>query len=76
VIQQHSGMDCKMCGYNGPSNWRQSAGCATYSWCVCLFCFTGIFGFWIPFCIDSCYDTEVMCARCGFIKGVVPADCC
>jgi hypothetical protein len=56
--------------------WRHSAGCVTYSWCVCLFCFTGFFGFWIPFCIDSCYDTEVMCSRCGFVKGVVPGDCC
>lgn len=75
IIREHSSMPCRMCGYDGMSTWRQSAGCATYGWCVCLFCFFWPL-FWVPFCMDSCYDTEVVCSRCGQVKTVIPADCC
>jgi hypothetical protein len=63
-----------MCGFDGQSTWRQAAGCATYGWCICLM-LTAVCC-WIPFCIDSCYDTEVICTRCGQIKAVIPARCC
>ena len=68
-------MPCRMCGYDGLSTWRESAGCAAYSWCTCMFFFTGVFC-WIPFCIDGCYDTEVICSRCAHVKTRIPADCC
>src|SRR5690349_10696010 len=42
IIREHSSIPCRMCGYDGMSTWRQSAGCAVFSWCICLFCFTGI----------------------------------
>lgn len=75
IIREHSSMPCRMCGYDGMSTWRQAAGCATYGWCVCLFCFVWPL-FWVPFCIDSCYDTEIVCSRCGQVKHVLQADCC
>lgn len=68
-------MPCRMCGFDGMSTWRQTAGCAAYSWCVCLLCFFWPL-FWLPFCMDSCYDTEVICSRCGQVKGRIQADCC
>lgn len=75
IVREHSSMPCRMCGFDGMSTWRQSAGCATYSWCICLFCFFWPL-FWLPFCMDSCYDTEVVCSRCGQMKANIPADCC
>lgn len=75
IIREHSSMPCRMCGFDGMSTWRQTAGCATYSWCVCLLCFFWPL-FWLPFCMDSCYDTEVVCSRCGQVKGRIQADCC
>lgn len=68
-------MPCRICGYDGMNIWRQSTGCALISWAICLFCSTGFFC-WVPFCIDSCYDTEVVCSRCAAVKNVVKADCC
>lgn len=65
-----------MCGYNAGSFMRTTAGCAAFSWCVCLFLFTGIFCCWVPFCIPTCMDHEIVCARCGYIKGVIEAQCC
>lgn len=65
---------CQLCG-SSESYSRKIAGCATLSWCVCLFMFTAFAGFWIPFCINTCYDVEVVCAECGYIKASLEANC-
>ena len=56
VLQKnnHSGV-CQLCNSNVSVLQRKRSGCAAWSWCVCLFCFTG-FCCWIPFVIDDCYD--------------------
>lgn len=75
IIQEQLNIPCQMCGATD-SFARRSPGCAAFSWCVCLFCFTGIFCFWVPFVIDRCYDVEIVCPRCLFVKSVVEAPCC
>ena len=71
LIQERYNLPCMVCGFNSGSVIRRTAGCAAFSWCVCLFIFTGVFCCWIPFCIPACMDTEIVCYRCGFVKGVV-----
>lgn len=46
---------CQFCKANASVFHRRKAGCALYTWCFCLFCFTG-FCCWIPCVIDECYD--------------------
>lgn len=60
-----------MCGFNSGSYIRKTAGCAAFSWCICLFVFTTILCSWAPFCISSCLDIEIVCTRCGYIKGII-----
>ena len=66
---------CTNCG-STRGTMARVPGCPVFSWCVCLFCFTGIFCFWIPFVSPGCYDLEVICTSCGRPKGYVEADCC
>lgn len=70
LIQQQMIQTCPACGFAG-SFARSSAGCVTFSWCICLFILTGVFCCWVPFCIDSCYDVQIVCSRCGFVKGQI-----
>lgn len=54
---------------------RKKVGCVTMAWCCFLFMITGVC-FWVPFCVDSCKDTECVCHSCGLIKTTIPANCC
>ena len=54
---------------------RTKIGGVTLAWCCCLFVTTGIL-FWVPFCCDSCKDTEVVCQGCQLVKTTIPANCC
>ncbi len=75
IIQQHSSMPCPMCGFDGASTWRQKTGVVSWAWCICLFLFFWPLC-WLPFCMDSCYDTQIVCNRCGQVKNTIQATCC
>lgn len=51
-------------------------GCAAIGWSICLFIFTGICCFWIPFVVDGCKDIRISCNRCGHVKALIEKDCC
>ena len=67
VIKAIMKITCPFCG-TADSYARRIVGCASFSWCVCLFLTTTFVGFWIPFCVNRCYDVEVVCQQCGYIK--------
>lgn len=61
---------CSHCRTNASAIYRSRAGCALWSWCFCLFCFTG-FCCWIPCVVDDCYDQEIICASCQHVRGYI-----
>ena len=65
---------CVICGFNSGSEIRRTAGCVAFSWCICLFLFTGVCC-WIPFCTFNCMDVEIICRRCGYVKLILQAEC-
>lgn len=67
--------ECEMCRRETDNVMKTKIGGVTLAWCCCLFLTTGIF-FWIPCCMDSCKDTEVVCQSCHLIKTTIPANCC
>jgi len=66
---------CPICRQETGSLTRKVAGGVTWIWCFGLFIFTGICCF-IPFCVDSCQDTELVCMNCQFVKARQEANCC
>ena len=70
-----SGSTCLTCGKDTGQIARKKVGCVTIAWCICLFLWTG----WLcclPFCIDSCKDTELICVKCQQVKQKISANCC
>lgn len=72
---KQEGSKCPACGEHSESVQRKDAGCATWSWCICL-ALTVTPLFFIPFCTDSCKDTEIVCVKCQSIKTTVKGQCC
>ena len=70
----NSGTHCQICGQGTGNIPRRKAGCVTWAWCICLLLTTG----WccIPFFIDGCKDTELICVKCQTVKQTIPANCC
>ena len=66
--------DCAFCRKETDNVFRSKIGCVTIAWCLGL-SFTGICCV-IPFFVDSCKDTEVVCQGCTLTKTTVPANCC
>lgn len=67
IINTNSVNVCQFCHKNASVFHRRKAGCAVWSWCLCLFLFTGLCC-WIPCVIDECHDEEVICSSCQGVK--------
>ena len=70
------GMICPVCRRETDNFPRKVAGGVTWIWCVVLFILTGIFCCWVPFCVDNCQDTQMVCVVCQATKATIPANCC
>lgn len=70
-----AGLVCPLCRKQTTSVVRKVAGGVTWIWCFILFIFTGVCCC-IPFCVDNCKDTEMMCAVCQSPKARINANCC
>jgi hypothetical protein len=66
---------CPFCGRQTQTAQMKKPGSVTYLWCCFLFWLTG-FLCCIPFCVDSCLDTHLICLSCNNPKQVIPANCC
>lgn len=66
---------CGYCNKETDNVMRTKIGGVTIAWCCFLMITTG-FLFWIPCCVDSCKDTEVVCQQCTLVKTTIPANCC
>jgi hypothetical protein len=60
ITKKEGGTKCPFCGETTESRPRKSAGCVTWCWCI----FLGPL-FFVPFCVDGCKDTELVCEKCG-----------
>ena len=67
--------NCPLCGANAGEFPRKRVGKVAVGWGCVLLYFTGIL-FWIPCCIDSCKDTEIVCESCRGARRKIPAKCC
>jgi hypothetical protein len=47
----------------------------TYLWCVTLFLLTGVLCC-VPFCVNGCQDTLLVCVICQRGKTRIKANCC
>jgi hypothetical protein len=72
---QSNGANCPACGTSTPNIPRKTVGCGTITWCVILFIATG-FLCCIPFCMDGCKDTELVCSKCQMVKTTIQANIC
>ena len=65
-IQSNNPRDlgCPFCGCQTQTVFMKKAGNVTYLWCFCLFILTTGILCCVPFCIDSCKDTHLVCVRC------------
>ncbi len=70
-----NGLNCPFCMKQTQSVQKKTAGSVTWMWCCCLLVFTGLFCC-VPFCVDSCKDTEIVCAMCQGTKSKIEANCC
>lgn len=70
-----SGHPCQFCGMNTENIARRKIGCAVVSWSVCLLLTTGILCC-LPFFMDGCKDTEIICVKCQNVKARYEAQCC
>lgn len=68
-------LHCPFCGRWTESFPKKQAGGVTYIWCFALFLLTGIFCC-IPFCVDGCQDTLMVCVICQGVKARIEANCC
>jgi hypothetical protein len=68
-------LHCPFCGRWTDSVSKKAAGGVTYIWCFALFLLTGVFCC-IPFCVDGCQDTMMVCAVCQGVKARIEANCC
>lgn len=68
-------LHCPFCGRWTESFPKKTAGGVTYIWCFALFLLTGIFCC-IPFCVDGCQDTLMVCVICQGVKARIEANCC
>lgn len=63
AVEEH--LNCHYCGFSG--NCVVEKQCNTVQWLLCLL--MCIFGFWmcsiLPFCVDSCYRSIMVCPSCG-----------
>lgn len=75
TAQRGSGSPCPFCQRNTPNITEKTVGVVTFFWACVLFLCTGWLCF-IPFVVDSCKDTEILCATCHRTKITVPAQCC
>jgi lipopolysaccharide-induced tumor necrosis factor-alpha factor len=64
---------CPLCRQDTASVSRKVAGNVTWIWCFVLLVFTGCCC--IPFFVDSCKDTELVCVVCQSTKSKIPANC-
>jgi len=72
-----SGTPCPVCGHETGSMPRKKIGCVAIAWCLCLLFTIGGYGLcFIPFCTDSCKDTELVCIKCQTVKSKIEANCC
>lgn len=69
------GLMCPICRRETDNFPRKVPGGVTWIWCFGLFIFTGICCC-IPFCVDSCQDTELVCVVCQCVKARQEANCC
>lgn len=68
-------LHCAFCGRWTDSFPKKLAGGVTYIWCLALFLLTGVFCC-IPFCVDGCKDTLMVCVNCQREKARIEANCC
>lgn len=68
-------LHCPFCGRWTDTFPKKVAGGVTYIWCFALFLLTGIFCC-IPFCVDGCQDTNMVCVVCQGVKARIEANCC
>ena len=67
---------CVYCRRDTDSFPKKIPGGVTWMWCFGLFLFTGVFCC-VPFCVDGCQDTQVVCVNCQGVKTTVePNTCC
>jgi lipopolysaccharide-induced tumor necrosis factor-alpha factor len=66
---------CPFCRTETDSFSRKAPGGVTWIWCFALFLCTGICCC-IPFCVESCKDTVMVCVVCQAVKGRIEANCC
>lgn len=67
---------CVCCEINTANVIRTRVGCVTYAWCCFLLFTTGGLLALLPFCCDSCKDTEIICQKCMTVKTQIDANCC
>ena len=75
-IMEQSRMPCPVCHFQGVDYVSLTPGCAAYSWSICLFIFTGLLCFWIPFVCDGCKDIKISCSKCRRTKCIIEKPCC
>ena len=70
-----NGHMCPFCRRETGNIQSKQPGGVTWIWCFALFLCTGLCCC-IPFCVDSCKDTVVVCQVCQGVKGRIEANCC
>ena len=66
---------CQKCGLKAIGPLSYHSGQTAFAWGTFLFALTGIFCF-LPCVNNGCKDTHVSCARCGFKRAIIKANCC
>ncbi len=77
LVEVGGGAYCPDCGQKTNDTQRKTTGCKGWV-CILTLCILtggGLLCF-LPCCIDSCKDTEVVCSRCGHVKNTIPASIC
>lgn len=69
------GLGCPVCAHETGNIPRKTVGAVTIFWCLFLGLATGVLCC-VPFCSDSCKDTELICVKCQTVKSKINANCC